>query len=320
MSGRSRRSKSHYDLDYSVFHETGERVHKSPIMDLTKLKIKAKQLRNDICEHLRLYNLQDMDTLDEVLEGLDIVSETGKCYRHIHIELEVAMGETEYLAEYAKAGEITDKVRQYQADAKIKSRRLKQEESEKSTAKVLADREELELRSKMASLEVEEQVFRAKLNDEIDNFELGEISGVQNSCKRFEHLLDECYSLLSKAKIVFGNDFDTKYKDIFDESFSKIRAQIKLGSNKISELVSEERDCSAKEKAKEEEASNDKMLKELSSHAEILTNEIELRSKSLTTRCQSSVLQSLNDYDLLDCKKNMKYVDIEMREIMTKFS
>ena len=262
---------------------------------------------------MRLYNLQDMDTLDEVLEGLDIVSETGKCYRHIHVELEVAMGETDYLAEYAKAGEITDKVRQYQADAKIKSTRLKQEESEKSTAKVLADREELELRSKMASLEVEEQVFRAKLNDEIDNFELGEISGVQNSCKRFEHLLDECYSLLSKAKIVFGNDFDTKYKDIFDESISKIRKQIKLGSNKIGELVSEKRDRSAKEKAKEEEASNDKILKELSSHAEILTNEIELRSKSLITRCQSSVLQSLNDYDLLDCKKNSKYVDIEMR-------
>ena len=49
---------------------------------------------------------------------------------------------------------------------------------------------------------------------------------MQNSSKRFEHLLDECYSLLSKAEIVFGNDFDTKYKDIFEDSISKIRKQI----------------------------------------------------------------------------------------------
>ena len=218
MSGRSRRSKSYYDLDYSYLHVTGEKVHKSPIMDLTKLKIKEKQLRTDINENLRLYHLQDMDTLDEVLEGLDVISESGKGYRHIHVELEVAMGEVDYLADYPKAGEITDKIRQYQADAKIKSRRLKQEESEHATAKLLADREELELRSKMASVEVEEQVFRAKLTDEIENFELGEITGIQNSCKRFEHLLDECYSLLSKAKIVFGVDFDAKYKDLFDDS------------------------------------------------------------------------------------------------------
>ena len=232
MSERLRRSQSLYDLDYAVLHETGERVHKSSNMDLTKLKVKEKQLRNDLSEHLRLYALQDMETLDEVLEGLDIVSETGKGYRHIHVELEIAMGEGNYLAEYPKAGEITNKVRQYQADAKIKSRRLKQEESEKSTAKVLQDREDQELRSKVASLEVEEQVFRGKLKDKIENFELGEITDIQNSCKRFEHLLDECYSLLSKAKIVFGTEFDTKYKDIFEDSISEIRAQIKLGSSK----------------------------------------------------------------------------------------
>ena len=51
-----------------------------------------------------------MDTFDEVLDGVDIILETGKGYRHIHIELKVAMGETDYLAEYAKARVITNKV------------------------------------------------------------------------------------------------------------------------------------------------------------------------------------------------------------------
>ena len=319
MSDRPRRTQSLYDLDYTILHKTGEKVHKTN-MDLNTLRIKERQIRDDLVENLRLYDLQDLETLDDVLEGLENVTEVGKNYRHIHVELQVSMAEADYLAEFAKAGDFTDMVRRYQANAKTKSRHLKQVESEATTMRVRAEQTEEELKSKRASLEVEEEVFRGKLDDEIKNFELGEITGIKHSCKRFEHLLDECYSLLSRAKILFGTDFDDKYKILFDDSITKIRKQIKIGSNKISTLISDERDLSAREKEKESEASNEKRFSELKSHAQILTNEIELRSQALVTQCVSSILQSLNDYDLLDRSKKLVNIDVEMREVISKFS
>ena len=60
MSDRLRRSQSLYDLNYAILHNTGEKVQKSLNMDVTKLKVKEKQVRNDLSESLRLYDLQDM--------------------------------------------------------------------------------------------------------------------------------------------------------------------------------------------------------------------------------------------------------------------
>ena len=186
MSDRLRRSQSLYDLNYAILHNTGEKVQKSLNMDVTKLKVKEKQVRNDLSESFRLYDLQDMDTVDDVLEGLQHVTDIGKSYRHIHIELESAMGETDYLAAYGKAEEVTEKVRQYQATAKAKSRRLKQQESEIDAARIATERQEQDLQAKKASLEIEEQVFRDKLEGEIGNFDSNQADEIKRSCKRFE--------------------------------------------------------------------------------------------------------------------------------------
>ena len=317
MSERLRRSQSLYNLDYAVFHDSGEKV---PKMDIDKLKVREKQVRNDLSENLRLYDLQELETVDDVFEGLEHVSEVGQSYRHVHVELEMAMGEVDYRAEYGKADDLTEKVRRYQTDAKVKSRRLKKEEVEQNSAKIIAEREEQELRAKREALVVQEQVFRSKIDGEIGNFNLGEVSVIQNSCKRFENLLDECYSLLSTAKVLFSDDFDVKYKTIFEDSISKLRNQIKVGTSKISELTSLERKSATREKAEADKTSHDKLVKELTAHAKILTDEIELRSRSLTSKCPSSILKSLNDHDLLDRKKGLVDVDVEMREIFAKFS
>ena len=320
MSDRLRRSQSLYDLNYAILHNTGEKVQKSLNMDVTKLKVKEKQVRNDLSESLRLYDLQDMDTVDDVLEGLQHVTDIGKSYRHIHIELESAMGETDYLAAYGKAEEVTEKVRQYQATAKAKSRRLKQQESEIDAARIATERQEQDLQAKKASLEIEEQVFRDKLEGEIGNFDLNQVDEIKRSCKGFENLLDECYSLLSRAKIIFRDEFETKYKQGFDDSIAKIRDQIKVGMTKISDLASKERDLEVAEKAKDDKLANDKFMAEQISHAEILTNEIEIRSQTLVSKCRSSTLQGMDDFELLDRSKTIVSLDTEMREIFAIFT
>ena len=320
MSERLRRSQSLYDLNYAVFHDSGEKVGKSVNMDVDKLKLKEKQIRDDLSESLRLYDLQELDTVDDVLEGLEHVTDIGKSYRHVLLELEAAMGEVDYLAEYPKAGELLAKVRSYQSNARAQSRRLRHEESEKNATRAVEERRKQEEESKMASLEVAEQVFRSKLEDEIKNFTSTDIDEIKHSIKRFESLLDECYSLLSKAKVVFSDTFDEKYKQIFDDSIKKIRGQIKDKMAKIGEVTSKEREALVAEKAKDVKLAKEKFVAEQTSHAEILTNEIVLRSQNLVAKCVSSNLKNLDDYELLDRGKNMMNLDVEMREILNKFS
>ena len=52
----------------------------------------------------------------------------------------------------------------------------------------------------------------------------------------------------------------------------------------------------------------------------ILINEVELRSKSLCSKCQCTLLASLDDYQLLERSKNLIHIDVEMREILGKVS
>ena len=133
-------------------------------------------------------------------------------------------------------------------------------------------------------------------------------------------MLDECYSLLGKAKVVFKDTFDNKYKPIFDDSMKKIREHIKTNMAKMSDIASKERKALAEKEAKDVKLVNDKFLAEQTLHAEILTKEIELRSQNLVSKCVCSTLQNLNDYELLDRSKNMTSLDVEMREIFDKFS
>ena len=77
-------------------------------------------------------------------------------------------------------------MRQYQATAKAKSRRLKQQESEIDAARIATERQEQDLQAKKASLEIEEQVFRDKLEGEIGNFDSNQADEIKRSCKRFE--------------------------------------------------------------------------------------------------------------------------------------
>ena len=292
MSGRSRRDKSVYNLDYSVLHRDGTRIQKSKAMDPKNLEISEKQLRGDINENLNLYALQDLDTPDDVLEGLNIITDISKKFRHLHVELEEAL-DGQYQAQYGeKFTKTMEKVRDYQSEAKAKAKRLRQEESERSMERVLAEKREQELQSARKTLKVEVEVYFSKIRDEIDNFDRANFDDIKHSCQRFESLLDECYSLKSKAKVAFPH-FERDYGVIFDDAISRIRQQIKTGNDLIRDWVLDEKRNLAREKAYDDERSKKTFLREQTSLANILINEVELRSKSLSSKCQCTLLANL---------------------------
>lgn len=288
-------------------------------MDVDKLKTSEKQSRSDLTESLQLYNLQELLSVEEVLEGLEIVTDNAKSFRHVHAELEQVLKENYHPQYGEKLKTNMDLVHQYQSDAKAMSKRLRVEENEKTIAKVLAERQEMERQSSRASLIVQIDVLSGKVTDEITEFKLVSPDDIKHSCHRFETLLDECYSLKGKAKAIIPS-FDNDHAKDFVDLISKIRKQIAIGKSKISDITSAEKDSLDKAKANDDALSKSEFVKEQKSIANIITEEIDLRSKQIITKCQVTLLDGLDDYQILDRGKKLIHIDTELREVLEKVS
>ena len=96
MSDRSRRHNPNiYSLDYDVLHRTGQRVHKprsNPNLEMDP-RIREKQLADDLNESFLLFSLDELESPEEIREGLESIGQTGRDYRHVHILLKEELGE-----------------------------------------------------------------------------------------------------------------------------------------------------------------------------------------------------------------------------------
>ena len=172
----------------------------------------------------------------------------GKVYRHIHVELEKAMGGKPHSEHYNNYPKVIEQIRTFLKNARTKIKILRLREKEIDEEKRVLDKlseEEKVLKAKKESegkmrdsLRIEEQVFQDKLRSEIENFEFEEINEIQETCNKFHILLEEYYNLLSRVKITFTDDYENEFKVVFETTIAKIRDQIKEGKLKIRELNS----------------------------------------------------------------------------------
>ena len=253
MSGRSRRSNPDiYSVDYSIYHRTGSKVLKPRLSNTTDmadvvktLQIKEKQIADDLNEFFYLSSLDDLSTPEEINDGLETIAQLGRDLRHIHISLKEEMGDEQYAEKYVEFGDLLEKLRRYQKDwkAKLKTSLQQQEDdllkttldAKNTIAESQAEeRKEANVRVR-DSISVEEQVFREKLKVEIEEFDSADVVPIEKYCVRLEGLLDSYYTLLSRAKIAFSEDYDTVCKEIFEDTVIKIRDQIKAGKKRVSE-------------------------------------------------------------------------------------
>ena len=91
------------------------------------------------------------------------------------------------------------------------------------------------------AISVEEEVFREKLALEMDELDSDDVVSLERYCVRLENLLDSYFSLISRAKIAFSQDYDSMCKVVFEDTVAKIRDQIKLARKSISELALQEK-------------------------------------------------------------------------------
>ena len=75
-------------LDYLVYSETGKKLYKGKSeTKMDNLEVKESKLVGDIKYSLDLFSLKDLESQDEISEGMAVITELGKVFRHLHVEL-----------------------------------------------------------------------------------------------------------------------------------------------------------------------------------------------------------------------------------------
>ena len=299
MCDQNRKTK--LDIDYKIFNKTGEKVLKSrrsEKMALSEKKLKELKVRGDIQEIFDTCAGDDLETVDEITENLEEMNRLGKEYRHIHIELKSLMGD-EYASAYANYHDFLDRIRTFISNEKCKLKKAKLNEK-------LSETEYLK-----SSFKTEELVFRDRILREL-KVDGEDVSEIKENCSRLDALLRDYYTLLSKAKIIFGDDFEEELKGIFQENIKLVDDKILKGKEKIKKMVSIAEKNDSAEKSRLEQETRSAFIREQKFHANVLKKEIEVRCTSIKTSCDHTVLSDMTDHQILERYKNMTSLDCEM--------
>ena len=301
--------RSLFRFDYRIYSETGRKV---PIktcsgeMENKSLKVKQKQIKQELNTVFQTYTLDELDQA-EVLEFLGLLRDLGQQYRSIHAELEVELGD-QYLESYPDSEtfckRLVDSTRQANARLKqlIEQNHLKTENDQIEKAK--------------NRLRVREQVFQQKLSRSSENFETEDVDGIRESCQYFNNLSEEFYDIFHEVKIVYGEEYQDDFGDRFETTFTKITDVIKLGRDKIKKLHAEKEATALAERDKAGDVAKKNHIKDQEVLADVLLNEIKLRQNALSTKCDTTILDSMSDHQILSFQKMMCEIDSELRELM----
>ena len=280
-------------------------------MDLNEVKIRERKYFEDLVTYLDLFNLEDMDSVEEYAEGIQHISEIGGKYRHVHVELKCLMG-NEYEAEYDKYKAHSLQISKYLKDAKARM---------KEAGRLAKEAESMSAQGKAReAVTVEVNVFQEKL--EAGSTEVESITDGQAYCTRYESFLDEYYCLLGKARIAFGNDFEShQCKTTLNyilETINSVLADCKL---QVAGLREKETLAEAAKIELEHTRSEQKYVKQQGRIAEMLKKEINFRCDSLIKSCDIKGLDDLDGYQIFEQNKHLySTLECSLREIMVKFS
>ena len=148
--------------------------------------------------------MEDLVTEREISEGMSALSELGKSYRHLHVELKSQLG-TDYEEKYPRYGKIHDDISTYLKAAKLKLRGLDVTSDLSKKRQILVELETLEKKVHRVNVAVDVYVV---FNDDITRY-----------ISKMETFIDAFYELVSKSKMSEPNFRVRKLKFAIIESF-----------------------------------------------------------------------------------------------------
>ena len=301
-------------LEYKKFHTSGEKCYKDlgdiPDMDestpIEVLKLSERKLRADINHQLEEYSVDDLDGVEDVIEGLSVITEAGQQFRHIHVELGTLLVE-DYSTLYPDYVQFSQKLLTFSRDARKKIRYLKKivksvnAIDDKETAE---EKNKDELRVKFSLL-----VTQITQLDESVDIDLITVEMLDEYLLKMNRYLEEYFDLDTKLRLAHGNgeyeELYSKYGHLSSEINQDMK-MAKLLKNKLVKLIGQHQ---------KEESDKLKSRTHVLS-AESVFSEIQLRCESLESKYELD-LKSLSDYQLLEVNQG-KNLDQDFNAILEK--
>ena len=225
-------------------------------------------------------DLEDLETVEDLSEVLEEISSLCKQYRHVHSDLKYLMGD-DYAAAYIEYDKRLEAMRKFISSVKLKIRTV-------SSTKMDSERDNL-----VASLKIEEEIFRERLEKELEDCQFDTVVEIREKCSKLEHLLQDHYRLFSKAKIGLAGDFEGVFNKTFEDMITRVRDKIEEGRKAVTKIELDLEESAAKAKAQHEEEVHQRFLSEHKFQATVFLTEIKNRCETLTKRCTSGDLASL---------------------------
>ena len=320
MSDRNDRACK-IDFDYFLYHTQGVKVPKARKHPASKIscsktstnmsdnleerKMQELQIFSDIQEVYDTHIVDEIESVEELSDVLEEITVLGKQYRHIHVELKYLMGENDYTTSNPYFSLRLDTLRKYVTSVKDKLKQL-------SSVAINSDKERL-----CSSLMTEENIFSERLKDFLA-FKIDENSNVdeiRDNGFELKQLLETYYGLFSKSKIGLGDDFQKQFGTKFEDTIVEIKRKIQEGRAMLETIQSVVEAAAEKDRLEREAQAEKKYLSEQKFQANAMLSEITNRSSSLVKKCDSKSLQNLSDFQIFELQKELKSVDIEMREM-----
>ena len=299
------RSKSR--LDYKILHETGRKIVKEGgKAEMGSKEIEELKILEDIEHTLKLYDLDQLDTVTEVTEGVDLVSKLSQNYRHLLVEIKIT-DEENYINNKAKCKIQTDRLDNYIKNARKKVREIRELEANKKEMSV-----DKEKSNKMESLKIEFSSLEKKValeNESVDVFTATNGAEIDKYVSKMEHFIEKSFDLSREMEItcpdVYRKNFD---KNILNSIF-EIRQDIQIAKMLKQKLCLHREKLLQKTIVSAELSKND--LK-----AENLLTELKIRFKSFSNKFDLN-LENMSDYQILDIQQN-KSTEFEFNDILEK--
>ena len=294
--------RSKQRLDYFALHSTGEKIYKMEegqgedkvgAMKGTELKT-----REDLKFSLEIYeDVSDFTTKSEVQEAIKVVSELYQIYRHVNVDLKIALGETEYLAQYPGYDDTAKKATEF-----LKKAQKHCKDVENDTLRTTDNQRE--------SLSVEREVLEMKVKQltSTDVLEVDEVSEVEAYIRKLENFVGDYFDLCGKSKVLLGDDHDGPE---FDRVISSLSEKVKEAKDRKKKLTVEE--TKRVSDATKIGIQNDHLLRGTNLYGEI-TQRLEILGDKF-----GQVLDDLGDYQILEISQN-KSLDTDFNVVLEKIT
>ena len=269
---------------------------------MDNLEVKEAKLVGDIKYSLDLFSLKELESQEDISEGMAVITELGKVFRHLHVELKSQLG-NDYEEKFPHYADMNDTVTKYLKSAMEKRRGLK------------ASSHDLDKNEETYRIRVEADILQTKVdsvNEEVD-FYVVKDNGIDKYVSKMEQFVDDFFSLITKLRL----------SGVENASVAGLEAKM---ARSIAE-IKQDLKCARLLKWKYEEVHSNlilaktvksEQLKSIAS-AENLKAEISYRFKSISKRFEAD-LDNLGDYQVLEIHQDRKNIDIEFSSVMEKIS